>query len=225
MKPSERERIEHVYARYDTESAGATRWSASNPGNAALLGERSARIGEALGDLGGTVLDLGCGAGGEAGLLLEHGAALAVGVDIQQALLARRRDLLPQSPSVLASGDSLPFPAEAFSTVTLATMLSSVLDTGLRTRIAAEVHRVLRPGGRVVVYDMRYPNPRNRDVTPIPARHLETLFPGYSSTSRSLTLVPQVARRLGRLASKLYGPLARLPMLRTHLLTVLVKPG
>ena len=50
---------------------------------------------------------------------------------------------------------------------------------------------------------------------------LRRLFPGCSVQTASLTLVPQVARRLGPATDRLYGPLSAVPLLRTHLLATI----
>ena len=54
-----------------------------------------------------------------------------------------------------ANAAELPFPDGEFDLVTHFTCLSSVLDPGLRAAIAAEMWRVVRPGGVVLSFDMR----------------------------------------------------------------------
>jgi SAM-dependent methyltransferase len=187
-----------------------------------IVAERGRRLRELLGSVPRSALDLGCGAGGDAPLLSALGATTVVGVDLQLDLVRLR----PFSPSLVASAVALPFGAAVFETVLMSTLLSSVLRDDLRGSIAQEVDRVLAPGGRVVVYDLRVPNPSNRNITPIRRRELASRFPGYDQTGQSLTVVPQIARRMPeRVARHLYGALAHVPALRTHRLTVLRKPS
>ena len=51
------------------------------------------------------------------------------------------------------------------------------------------------------------------------------LFPSYRAEVRSLTVAPPLARRLGGATGTLYPLLARVPLVRSHLAGVLVKPG
>lgn len=96
---------------------------------------------------GGRVLDLGSGTG----------AALEVFGDRQVVALDPVTEMLRLSPirhRVAAVGEALPFPDEAFDGVFSAFVfrnLTSISGT------LAEIHRVLRPGGRAVVLDLTRP--------------------------------------------------------------------
>ena len=123
-----------------------------------------------------------------------------------------------------ASGAALPHPDATFDLVSTFTVFSSVLDQGLRMLIAGEIARVLRPGGMVLWYDMRLPNPRNRAIRPLNRRTLAALFPGFELDLRSITVIPPLARRLGAGAERTYPLVNRVPLLRSHLLGALVAP-
>jgi hypothetical protein len=90
--------------------------------------------------------------------------------------------------------------------------------------IGRELVRITRPGGLIFVYDMRYPNPWNKDVRRITKAAIRRWFPGCRLRTRTLTLLPQLARPIGRRAGFLYGPLAAVPPLRSHALYVLQTP-
>src|SRR6266550_3411093 len=62
------------------------------------------------------------------------------------------------------SATELPFEAGTYDLVLQATLFSSVLDAGVKGRIATEMLRVLRPNGAILWYDLRIDNPRNLDV-------------------------------------------------------------
>ena len=49
---------------------------------------------------------------------------------------------------------------------------------------------------------------------------LQRAFPGAAIDARPLTVVPQLARVMGPAAGVLYPLAAKVPVLRTHLLTV-----
>lgn len=100
------------------------------------------------------VLDVGCGTGAFAArLVARHPMQHVVGVDVSEGMLAEARRKLGHAPGaafVRAAADALPFDAAAFDIVVSASALHYFPDPA---RALAEMHRVLRPGGRVVVLD------------------------------------------------------------------------
>jgi len=89
--------------------------------------------------------------------------------------------------------------------------------------VLTEVRRVLMPGGTVLWYDFRYNNPWNPHVRGMTKRHIRQFFPGFEMHLRTITLLPPLARRLGRLTPVLYPLLAAIPPLRTHYLGLLLR--
>lgn len=98
------------------------------------------------------LLDVGTGTG----LLLRELArrpgrpAWAMGVDRSPEMLARVTGLPPTWSTVLGDADGLPF-GEATFDVATASYLLHVLDATTRAAALSELHRVVRPGGRLVV--------------------------------------------------------------------------
>jgi hypothetical protein len=90
--------------------------------------------------------------------------------------------------------------------------------------VAREACRVLKPGGAVLWYDFRYNNPWNPHVRGITRQQIHQLFPGLEMDLRTITLLPPLARHLGRMTPILYPLLAAIPPLRTHYLGLLIKP-
>lgn len=170
----------------------------------------------------GTVVEVGAGEGVNLRWAGEVGAARLIGIDLleDRAVEAARRG----TPVAVADGRYLPLASGAADTVIVATLFSSVLAPADRERLAMEVARVLRPGGALLFYDFDRPSPFNRDVRPVTRKGVTALFPGWSASFRRTTLAPPLARRL------VWHPAARaaltlMPMLRTHLAGVLVRPG
>ncbi|MDH3306393.1 MAG: class I SAM-dependent methyltransferase [Acidimicrobiia bacterium] len=96
---------------------------------------------------GGRLLDLGSGTGAAAPVF---GDREVVALDPEPAMLA----LSPITERVVGYGEALPFPGESFDAVFSAYVfrnLTSVNDT------LAEIHRVLRPGGKAAVVDLARP--------------------------------------------------------------------
>jgi len=95
----------------------------------------------------GAVLDLGCGPGN---LLEKLRGVRIVGVDISANLLdqARRRVARRAHVELLAAdAQALPLAPSSFDRLVCSELLEHVLDP---SRVIAEIHRVCRPGARVV---------------------------------------------------------------------------
>lgn len=201
------------------------RWSSSNPGNREIQIERDAVLRALTRDTLPTrplsVLDLGCGS---LSIVPESIAIdIRVGVDLLISRLIDLKSVDDTTPTVNGDGAHLPFPDATFDVVVLSTMMTSVLDDAIRRSVAMEVVRTLRIGGAVLWYDMRLPNPRNRATRAIGRTELRRLFPTLRGEIRSLTVVPIVARRLGKFATRGYALLRHLPPLRSHLAACLLK--
>lgn len=226
---SEVERIRTVYDGYRDEAG--RKWSRGNPGNLAMVAERNDCIVRLLGDAGlpnlegRRVLDVGCGGGELLQFFAMRGARPAdlSGVDLLPERIAAARELLPGAGFSVGNAERLEFADASFDLVTLFTVFSSILDARMSTNLAREVVRVLRPDGRVLIYEFRVPSLTNRHTRPLGRRRIRGLFPGAAVTARSLTVVPPLARRLGGLTGALYPICARLPFLRTHNL-LMVRP-
>jgi ubiquinone/menaquinone biosynthesis C-methylase UbiE len=230
-QPSEAERIERVYAGYESEGA-RERWDSSNPGNDQIISERVEATIQLLKDAGvwppneARVLDVGCGEGKEVMRFVDWGTrpGRITGADLLAPRIRAAHERYPEATFVRCDGTQLPFPDASFTVVCAITLFSSVLDDGIRESIANEMDRVLEPGGIVLWYDMRIRNYGNRQVRPVPRRELERLFPHFATTVKTITLIPPLARKLGGLASVLYPALAAVPVLRSHHIAILRKP-
>lgn len=108
--------------------------------------ERRALLDRAVASLTpGTALDIGAAGGGNTRVLVARGwQALALEYSSEGAEVAAERAL----PVLRADATSLPVADETVDLVTALDVLEHLEDDH---RAAAEIHRVLRPGGRVVV--------------------------------------------------------------------------
>jgi len=222
MADTEIERIRRVYAK----RTGSERYDPIRPDVVdALAAYRRAwgRVLAAGNRRPGATLEVGCGTAGPLGWLQEGGATPAVGVDVQAQRLAQAAAIKAQVSLAAADGRRLPFRSGAFSTAVCAVLFSSVLDDSVAADLAAEITRVVAPGGVVLWFDLVLPNPRNPDVRPIGRRALRRLFPGARQDLQRCVLVPTLARRLSQhpLVSSL---LADVPPLRSHLAGALWLP-
>jgi ubiquinone/menaquinone biosynthesis C-methylase UbiE len=147
-RPPPAQRIRREYAGHAAEYD--RRWAQYVERSLALL--RPFVAGAALGD----VLDLGCGTAGLPPRLRAWDVPLSryVGVDFAPEMLVAGRGKLADAPApaALAAGaaEALPLADAAFDTVVSA---SSLHDWASPRAALAEVRRVLRPGGRLVLLD------------------------------------------------------------------------
>jgi ubiquinone/menaquinone biosynthesis C-methylase UbiE len=100
------------------------------------------------------VLDIGCGTGPQSRTLAGWpGVGEVIGVDQLEPFLERARELASEIPNLSfqqADARDLPFEDASFDVVVLHTLLTHVPGP---EGVLAEVYRVLRPGGRVALYD------------------------------------------------------------------------
>ncbi|MEP9386167.1 methyltransferase domain-containing protein [Mesorhizobium sp. KR9-304] len=106
---------------------------------------------------GAHVLDIGCGTGVLTRMLAQWpNVETVVGVDPAASLIREARKLAPDLANVTfneADGRSLPFDSEAFDVAIFDSTLSHVPGP---ERALAEAHRMLRPAGRLAVFDGDY---------------------------------------------------------------------
>jgi SAM-dependent methyltransferase len=102
---------------------------------------------------GSRVLDVGCGAGHDLVSLARRGA-MAVGIDrsIRMANESRKRCTAEGVSAVALTGDAaaLPFASGSCDAARIERVLQHV---GAPRRVLDEVHRVLRPGARLVIFE------------------------------------------------------------------------
>ena len=122
--------------------------------------EANTRLIDAVVRLGGfapgaRVADLGCGSGVFTELLRRRGYD-AVGVDLSPKLVALGRAKYPGLELIEGDVEALPFADASLDGVLLSGLVHHLPDP---SRCAAEVHRVLKPGGRFAAFDPNRLNP------------------------------------------------------------------
>lgn len=183
----------------------------------------AATVGTDLGRV--NVVDVGCGTGGFLRQLIDWGATPAnlTGTELQQD----RLDLAaPRTASGVHwhCGALAALPSTSADLVSAQTVLSSVLDPDIRQRLAADMWRVLKPGGWCLVFDFRYNNPRNPHVRKVTCAELDGFWPGHDREYATLLLAPPIGRALAALPALVSELLAALaPPLRSHFLYMVRK--
>ena len=124
---------------------------------------RQLTLDQALLKPGERILDVGCGTGGvtiPARLRVgENGSAAGIDPSPEMIAVARRKAQWAAIEIDFRVGviESLPFPDETFDVVTSSLMMHH-LPQHLQVKGMAEIWRVLKPGGRLLIADMRRPS-------------------------------------------------------------------
>ena len=171
------------------------------------------------------VLDVGCGSGRllvRMSLLGARSENLA-GVDLLEHEVDKARALAPHIDFCVGDATELPFEDRSFDLVTTFTTFSSMRVDETRKAAAAEIRRVLRPGGAVLWYDF-WVNPRNPEVQALGMKDIEGLFPGAEIDAKRVTLAPPIARRVAGVSWLACSLLDAIPFLRTHWLALIRPP-
>jgi ubiquinone/menaquinone biosynthesis C-methylase UbiE len=175
---------------------------------------------------GRRIADIGCGEGSWLLEFLQWGAdpAALCGIDLMPERVDNARIRIPQADLRTGSASELPWPDESFDIVSQFTVFTSILDADLRRAVAAEMLRVLKPGGAALWFDFRFSNPRNSQVRGIQAAEIRSLFPGCPVALAPVLLAPPLARSIAGWSWPLAETLQGLPFLCTHYAGLIRKP-
>ncbi len=102
---------------------------------------------------GERILDIAAGTGTSSAALAKSGAEV-VAVDFSTGMVDLGRRKHPQLTFILADATALPFGNDEFDAVTVSFGLRNVEDP---RKVLAEMYRVLKPGGRVVICEFSTP--------------------------------------------------------------------
>ncbi len=143
---------------------------------------------------GERILDLAAGTGASS-VALAHSGAQVVAADFSPGMIAegrRRHGSVPGLSFVEANATDLPFADDEFDAVTMSFGLRNVDEP--RTALA-ELYRVTKPGGRVVICEFSHPPSRafgelygfyNSRVLPVVARALSSNADAYDYLNESI---------------------------------------
>ncbi len=222
------ERIKNVYAERKTSSE--VDYNPLLPENYYLLNSREKLLvklinkyyGPYIGNL--NILDVGFGGGFDLLTFIKYGADIdgLFGVEILEERYNRVKEIIPRVNLLLTNDFSLPFEDKSIDIINQSTVFSSILDKNCRTQLAFEMYRVLKPGGRIFSYDIRYPNPWNQNVIMMDKKEIKDLFPSATASFYPVTLNPVIVRKIAQF-SVLLCELLEFSFLCSHYYSVLEK--
>jgi SAM-dependent methyltransferase len=176
------------------------------------------------------VLDVGCGYGDSLWPFLRLGfePSNLFGVDIQEDRIRKARMTNPLVNFECVDATSLDFPDETFDIAMETMMFLQLTDDRIARRIASEMIRVTKPGGRLLLSDWRYSEPRNDEFKGVSRERIRDLYQVGKRTrvckSFRGSLVPPIGRILSRYLPASYFVIhALFPFFTGHMVTVLKK--
>jgi SAM-dependent methyltransferase len=170
-------------------------------------------------------LEIGFGSLGWLGELVSWGVREnnLHGIELDPVRARQACEVLPGADLRVGDATQLPWKSESFQLVVASTVFTSILDSNVRQAVAREIGRVLVVGGALLWYDFTIDNRSNPNVRKVTRKELRELFPRLEGSMRSVTLAPPLARMVAPRSWLLANLLEAVPLLRTHLLAVLVK--
>ncbi len=228
---AEESRIKGAYAKRQT---GVDQWlySPFNKGNLFIMQELERGILALLERWGRRALDkqrileIGCGGGYWVREFVKWGARPEnlAGVDLLPDRIEEAKRLCPDGVTFhCGSATKLQLPDATFDLVLQSTVFTSILDAGMKQRIAFEMLRVLKTDGVILWCDFSVNNPRNPEVRGVNRKEISQLFPHCQIELRRITLAPPIARLIAPYSWLACYLLAQVPFLCTHYLGVIRK--
>jgi len=227
---TEAERILEEYLRREREIP-ADYYSLARPGVLFGYTQRLRRVTRAL-DRAGVyphasldICEVGCGKGQWLLDLVGWGAdpARVAGIDLSESRVEEARTRVAGADIRVGDAARMPWDDRSFDLVLQSTVFTSILDRGVRRRVASEMSRILRPGGLILWYDFYRNNPANPNVQAVEAPEIHHLFPGFRIELERVTLAPPVARLVAPVSWTAALWLEMIPWLRTHYLGLMRK--
>ncbi|TCS82113.1 class I SAM-dependent methyltransferase [Tepidibacillus fermentans] len=165
------------------------------------------------------VLEIGCGSGGNLLHLIRLGFKpenLVANELLEERAFHARRTLPVVTKVMIGDASTLDMSDHSFDIVLQSTVFTSILDEEFQQKLAANIWRLVKPGGGILWYDFVYNNPNNPDVKGIPLRRIKELFPEGQIKSWRVTLAPPISRQVVKIHPALYHLFNSIPLLRTH---------
>ncbi len=96
------------------------------------------------------ILDVGCGSGRHLVHLARRGFKNLSGIDLSDFGIRNLRQHLPQARTMVADATRLPFTSDSFDLVVMVGIVYEIPDPRHHLEVWREIHRVLKPGGKLL---------------------------------------------------------------------------
>ena len=206
-----------------------------DPGQLLATQERERALSRALRDRGFTnlesvrIFEAGASNGHNLRQFVQWGARPEnlAGIDLDADRVNYSRAHSPAIRVHQGTATSIPEPDAAYDITVAFSLFSRLPDEETASSVAAELFRITRPGGIILLYEPRRASAlrRKQRIHSVDLDDIRRWFPRCPLRARGLTLSARLAGLTGRFTPWLYGPLAAIPPLRTHLLCVLRRPA
>lgn len=227
---NEKDRVNHVYDNYLKNEKYLNKWSSSNIGNKIIADEFLKEVKKLLNNIhinikDKEILDIGCASGNKTEDLMNLGfqSEKIFGIDIRKNSIKNAKIKYPNSNYFYMDARNTLFPNEKFDFINVFTLFSSILDKKNQLKVSKEIIRILKPGGFIIFYDIRYKSPFNKNLIEIKKKRINSLFPEMKKKIKTITLLPPIARNMGSLTRFLYPFLSKISFIRTHYLGLIQK--
>ena len=171
------------------------------------------------------VLDLGCGDGSHLIKFIGYGAKPSnlYGVDLLEDRIEKAKISYGNLNFKCCDASKLPFADNYFDLVYQFTVFTSILNPEMRSNVANEMLRVVKPEGAILWYDFFVDNPFNKDVKGVKRQELFELFPDCDITISRIVLAPPLQRLIAPWSSFICVFLESLRIFNTHYFAVIKK--
>ncbi|MBI5296398.1 MAG: class I SAM-dependent methyltransferase [Chloroflexi bacterium] len=221
-------RIRQEYASRADRLRGSDLYSLFNPAQLFTIQQRQRNIAKYLRKHGfyplvdRSILEVGCGAGRVLleTLSFEASSQSLHGTDLLFDRLKHAHQVVANLPLTNADAQNLPYASQSIDLVMQLTVFSSILDKNVRSQVAREMIRVLKPGGLILFYDF-WLNPTNQQTCGILPLEIKRLFPDCKYEFHRITLAPPIARKLAPISWGLCLFLEGLGIFNTHYLSII----
>jgi len=161
------------------------------------------------------ILDIGCGYGGVLSRLTEWGATPKniTGVELLEDRISTAKERCPDGIHWHHGSVESLATHKAFDIILSFTVYSSISENQDRNNLLEESIRRLTPDGIILIYDIRYNNPRNKNVRKLSPKDISEFQPKMQIRTRKLGLLPPITRFL---SPRSY--------LATHLISTCLRP-
>jgi len=145
------------------------------------------------------------------------------GIELDKGRVRKVRNRLSCADLQTGDASTLSWNDSVFDLVLQSTVFTSILDSSLKSLMAREMIRVLKPGGFILWYDFCFNNPKNPNVRGIRGSELRQLFSGCTVKLKRITLAPPITRWLAQRSWLACTLLEQMYFLNTHYLAIIRK--